>query len=151
MTKISPRALRFLPESRVQPGESGERGCDPREPHPSGPQPQVSRRSMTPDLPSISQVSFQSEICLKAGAFVLEESSFSRRIHNVLAAGLFDYWLGQAIRNSTVCRKAPNTITVRAPLSLKVCWVSADNNASGNFVDLRRWKIITIIKYLLSS
>ncbi|XP_069980674.1 probable glutamate receptor [Penaeus vannamei] len=48
--------------------------------------------------------------------------ALNHRIHNVLAAGLFDYWLGQAIRNSTVCRKAPNTITVRAPLSLKVCW-----------------------------
>ncbi|XP_037784562.1 probable glutamate receptor [Penaeus monodon] len=48
--------------------------------------------------------------------------ALNHRIHDVLAAGLFDYWLAQAIRNSTICRKAPNTITVRAPLSLKVCW-----------------------------
>ncbi|XP_063586266.1 probable glutamate receptor [Penaeus indicus] len=48
--------------------------------------------------------------------------ALNHRIHDVLAAGLFDYWMAQAIRNSTICRKAPNTITVRAPLSLKVCW-----------------------------
>ncbi|XP_042859205.1 probable glutamate receptor [Penaeus japonicus] len=48
--------------------------------------------------------------------------AINHRIQDVLAAGLFDYWLSLATRNSTICRSAPTTITVKAPLSLKVCW-----------------------------
>ncbi|XP_069190898.1 uncharacterized protein [Procambarus clarkii] len=65
-------------------------------------------------------------------------SAMSKRIRGVTEAGLFRYWMKAAEPNSTVCYKAPTTITVQESLSLNNIWgmfvILAAGHAVGVFV-----------------